>query len=145
MYIYAYTGQPVGLRFEPRTSTIHSGSANHCAAATGFSFMELNLCAPICLHVVMLKHRDNFTFELDVESHLDALLAITYVHIVHHFRNMAQLKLYSVSDSPPTLAVRLALKALDISHSLVDIDFAAGEHLTDDYAKVSKVTQSERL
>ncbi|PSN56364.1 hypothetical protein C0J52_03755 [Blattella germanica] len=50
-------------------------------------------------------------------------------------QNMAPLKLYSVSDSPPTLAVRLALKALNIEHSLVNIDFAAGEHLTDDYAK----------
>ncbi|KAJ9576861.1 hypothetical protein L9F63_006560, partial [Diploptera punctata] len=48
---------------------------------------------------------------------------------------MASLKLYSVSDSPPTLAVRLALKALNIDHTIVDIDFAAGEHLTDDYAK----------
>ena len=50
---------------------------------------------------------------------------------------MATLILYSVSDSPPTLAVRLALKALNIEYNLVDIDFAAGEHLTDDYAKVS--------
>lgn len=95
--------------------------------------------------MVVLKHGDNFTFELNVVPHLDALLVITYVHVIHHFRNMAQLKLYSVSDSPPTLAVCLALKALDICHSVVDIDFAAGEHLTDDYAKVSKATQIKKL
>ncbi|KAG8223829.1 hypothetical protein J437_LFUL003717 [Ladona fulva] len=43
--------------------------------------------------------------------------------------------LYSVSDSPPTLAVRLALEALGLEHELVDVDFANGEHLKEDYAK----------
>ncbi|CAG7832942.1 unnamed protein product [Allacma fusca] len=51
------------------------------------------------------------------------------------------LKLYSVSDSPPTLAVRMALKYLDIDHELVDIDFANGEHLKEDY--IEKNPQGE--
>lgn len=49
------------------------------------------------------------------------------------------MKLYAVSDGPPSLAVRMALKALDIPFELVDVDFIAMEHMTDDYAKVKKV------
>ncbi|KAJ8875796.1 hypothetical protein PR048_023695 [Dryococelus australis] len=48
---------------------------------------------------------------------------------------MSGLKLYSVSDSPPTLSVRLLLEALALPHDLVDVDFAAGQHLTEEYAK----------
>lgn len=48
------------------------------------------------------------------------------------------MKLYAVSDGPPSLAVRMALKALDIPYDLVDVDFIAMEHMTDDYAKVKK-------
>ncbi|XP_046406457.1 glutathione S-transferase 1-like isoform X1 [Ischnura elegans] len=44
-------------------------------------------------------------------------------------------RLYSVSDSPPTLAVRMALEALGVDHQLVDVDFANGEHLTEEYGK----------
>ncbi|XP_063243439.1 glutathione S-transferase 1 [Bacillus rossius redtenbacheri] len=50
---------------------------------------------------------------------------------------MPGLKLYSVSDSPPTLAVRMLLAALDLPHELVDVDFAAGEHLTESYAQIN--------
>lgn len=46
------------------------------------------------------------------------------------------MKLYVVSDGPPSLAVRMALKALDIPYDLVDVDYIAMEHMTDDYAKV---------
>nr|CAD7267452.1 unnamed protein product [Timema shepardi] len=50
---------------------------------------------------------------------------------------MPGLKLYSVSDSPPTLSVRLALKVLDLEYTLIDVDFAGGEHLKEEYAKTS--------
>lgn len=50
------------------------------------------------------------------------------------------MKLYGVNDGPPSLAVRMALKALDIPFELVDVDFIAMEHMTDDYAKVEKVS-----
>ncbi|XP_026467568.1 glutathione S-transferase 1-like [Ctenocephalides felis] len=43
------------------------------------------------------------------------------------------LKLYSVSDGPPSLAVRMTLKALDIPFELVEVDFAAGAHMTEEY------------
>lgn len=46
------------------------------------------------------------------------------------------LTLYAVSDGPPSLAVRMALKLLDIDHKLVNINFNNGEHLTEEYAKV---------
>lgn len=46
------------------------------------------------------------------------------------------MKLYAVSDGPPSLAVRMALKALDVPFELIGVNFNAGEHLTDDYAKV---------
>lgn len=46
------------------------------------------------------------------------------------------MKLYAVSDGPPSLAVRMVLHALNIPYELVNIDFIAGEHMTEEYAKV---------
>lgn len=46
------------------------------------------------------------------------------------------MKLYSVSDGPPSLAVRMAFEALKIPFELVNVDFIASEHLTEEYAKV---------
>ena len=45
-------------------------------------------------------------------------------------------KLYSVSDSPPTLAVRMGLKYLGTPHELVNIDFGNAEQTSDDFVKV---------
>lgn len=47
------------------------------------------------------------------------------------------MKLYSVSDGPPSLACRQALKSLNLEYELVDVDFGRGDHMTDEYAKVS--------
>ncbi|XP_033327067.1 GST-containing FLYWCH zinc-finger protein [Megalopta genalis] len=47
------------------------------------------------------------------------------------------MKLYSVSDGPPSLACRQALKALDIDYELVSIDFGKGEHMTEEYEKLN--------
>ncbi|XP_011197016.1 uncharacterized protein Gst1_1 isoform X1 [Zeugodacus cucurbitae] len=47
------------------------------------------------------------------------------------------MKLYAVSDGPPSLSVRMVLKALNIPYELVNIDFIAGEHMTEDYAKMN--------
>lgn len=46
------------------------------------------------------------------------------------------MKLYSVSDGPPSLACRQTLKALNIQYELIDVDFGKGEHITDKYAQV---------
>lgn len=46
------------------------------------------------------------------------------------------LKLYAVSDGPPTLAVRQLLKALNLDYQLIDVNFGLGEHMTEEYAKV---------
>ena len=46
------------------------------------------------------------------------------------------MKLYAVSDGPPSLAVRMTLQALNIPFGLVNVDYCASEHMTDDYAKV---------
>lgn len=46
------------------------------------------------------------------------------------------MKLYSVSDGPPSLACRQTLKALNIDYELINVDFGKGEHMTDVYAKV---------
>lgn len=46
--------------------------------------------------------------------------------------------LYSVSDGPPSLAVRQCLKILNVEYNLVNIDFGLGEHMTEEYAKVGK-------
>ncbi|KAG7212860.1 hypothetical protein KM043_002213 [Ampulex compressa] len=47
------------------------------------------------------------------------------------------MKLYSVSDGPPSLACRQALKALDIKYDLIDVDFGKGEHMTEEYAQLN--------
>ncbi|KAM8706717.1 hypothetical protein ACLKA7_010907 [Drosophila subpalustris] len=47
------------------------------------------------------------------------------------------MKLYAVSDGPPSLAVRMTLKALDIQYQLINVDFCALEHRTEDYAKMN--------
>lgn len=48
------------------------------------------------------------------------------------------MKLHVVSDGPPSTACKMVLKALNIPCELVDVNYNAGEHLTDEYAKVSK-------
>ncbi|KAM7361688.1 GST-containing FLYWCH zinc-finger protein [Cochliomyia hominivorax] len=47
------------------------------------------------------------------------------------------MKLYSVSDGPPSLAVRMCLKALDIPYELHNVDYIASEHLSEEYAKLN--------
>ncbi|XP_059610053.1 glutathione S-transferase 1-1 [Phlebotomus argentipes] len=47
------------------------------------------------------------------------------------------MKLYAVSDGPPSLAVRMALKALDIPFELVSVNYMIGEHMTDKYAEMN--------
>lgn len=47
------------------------------------------------------------------------------------------MKLFSVSDGPPSLAVRQCLKALEVDYELINVDFGAGDHMTEEYAKVS--------
>lgn len=46
------------------------------------------------------------------------------------------MKLYGVSDGPPSLAVRMTLKAINVPFELIPIDYIASEHMSDDYAKV---------
>jgi len=46
------------------------------------------------------------------------------------------MKLYAVSDGPPSLAVRMTLKALDIQYQLINVDFCAMEHRSEEYSKV---------
>ncbi|XP_038221761.1 glutathione S-transferase 1-1 [Zerene cesonia] len=47
------------------------------------------------------------------------------------------LKLYAVSDGPPSLSVRQALAVLEIPFELIDTNFGAGEHMTEEYAKMN--------
>lgn len=46
------------------------------------------------------------------------------------------MKLYSVSDGPPSLACRMLLKALKIDYELIEVDFGKGEHMTKEYEEV---------
>lgn len=46
------------------------------------------------------------------------------------------MKLYSVSDGPPSLACRQALKALNIQYELIEMNFGKGDHMTNEYAQV---------
>lgn len=45
--------------------------------------------------------------------------------------------LYSVSDGPPSVAVRMALKLLNLEYKLQEVDFGTGEHLNDWYAELN--------
>nr|WGO51748.1 glutathione S-transferase unclassified 1 [Ectropis grisescens] len=47
------------------------------------------------------------------------------------------LKLYAVSDGPPSLAVRQTLAALDVPFELINVDFGKGDHMTEEYAKMN--------
>ncbi|XP_055679965.1 glutathione S-transferase 1-1 [Lutzomyia longipalpis] len=47
------------------------------------------------------------------------------------------MKLYAVSDGPPSLAVRMALKALDIPYEHINVDYCASEHMTEKYAEMN--------
>uniref|UniRef100_A0A182NX43 glutathione transferase n=1 Tax=Anopheles dirus TaxID=7168 RepID=A0A182NX43_9DIPT len=47
------------------------------------------------------------------------------------------MKLYAVSDGPPSLAVRMALEALNIPYEHVSVDYGKAEHLTEEYAKMN--------
>lgn len=47
------------------------------------------------------------------------------------------MKLFVVSDGPPSLAVRMAIKALNIPCEEVNVDYIASEHMTESYAKVN--------
>lgn len=49
------------------------------------------------------------------------------------------MKLYALSDGPPSLAVRMVMKALDLEYEYIAVDYNGGEHLPDDYAKVMKL------
>ncbi|CAG9787347.1 unnamed protein product [Diatraea saccharalis] len=53
--------------------------------------------------------------------------------MIRLFRTMV-LKLYAVSDGPPSLAVRQALAQLQIPFELISVDYGAGEHMTPQYA-----------
>lgn len=50
---------------------------------------------------------------------------------------MSNIVLYTVSDGPPSLAVKMAFAALKVDYKNVEVDFGAGEHMTDDFAKVT--------
>lgn len=47
------------------------------------------------------------------------------------------MKLYALDDGPPSIAVRMVLKALDLACENVPVDYNRGEHLRDEYAKVN--------
>jgi len=44
------------------------------------------------------------------------------------------MKLYAVSDGPPSLSVRMLLKSLDLKYELKNVDYCSGEHMTNEYA-----------
>ncbi|KAJ0177684.1 hypothetical protein K1T71_006557 [Dendrolimus kikuchii] len=44
------------------------------------------------------------------------------------------IKLYAVSDGPPSMSVRQALAHLDIPFELINVDYGKGEHMTPEYA-----------
>jgi len=54
------------------------------------------------------------------------------------------MKLYSVSDGPPSLACQQLLKALNIKYELINVDFGKGEHMTKEYEKVQLKKRSKQ-
>lgn len=47
-----------------------------------------------------------------------------------------KMKLYALLDGPPSIAVRMVLKALDLPYDLIGMDYSRGEHLREIYSKV---------
>ncbi|CAD6220383.1 GSCOCT00005031001.3-RA-CDS [Cotesia congregata] len=47
------------------------------------------------------------------------------------------MKLYAVSDGPPSLACRQTLKALNIDYELIPVDYCKGEFLTKEYEELN--------
>lgn len=47
------------------------------------------------------------------------------------------IKLYGVTDSPPTLAVRMALKYLGQDYEYINIDYGNGEQVSAEFRKVT--------
>ncbi|XP_052864517.1 glutathione S-transferase 1 [Anopheles cruzii] len=47
------------------------------------------------------------------------------------------MKLYAVSDGPPSLAVRMCLQVLNIPYEHISVDYGKAEHLTDAYEKMN--------
>lgn len=58
------------------------------------------------------------------------------VHLVILALSRYNMKLYSVSDGPLSLACQQLLKALDIKYELINMDFVKGEHMAKKYEKV---------
>ncbi|EDV92883.1 GH18587 [Drosophila grimshawi] len=75
------------------------------------------------------------------EDNTDAIIEVVEeVAEMEHYGTIEPIytmKLYAVSDGPPSLAVRMTLKALDIQYQLINVDFCALEHRTEDYAKLN--------
>lgn len=59
--------------------------------------------------------------------------------LVLNYLSRLNMKLYAVSDGPPSLAVRMCLKALNIPYELHNVDYIASEHMSEEYAKVRKL------
>lgn len=55
------------------------------------------------------------------------------------------LKLYAVSDGPPSLSVRQLLAELQVPYELVNVIYNNGEHMTAEYAKVIFINMPVQL
>ncbi|TDG52474.1 hypothetical protein AWZ03_001304 [Drosophila navojoa] len=84
---------------------------------------------------------DDGQFMTVEEDNTDAIIEVVEeVPEMENYGNIEPIytmKLYAVSDGPPSLAVRMALKALGIQYQLINVDFCALEHRTPDYAKMN--------
>jgi hypothetical protein len=70
---------------------------------------------------------------------LRKIISEVILSIFVRFTSRMVLKLYVVSDGPPSLSVRQALALLEIPFQQVDVDFGKGEHMTAEYALVSLI------
>lgn len=50
------------------------------------------------------------------------------------------LKLYSLLEGPPSISVRQTLAALKLPYELINVKYFQGEHLTEEFDKVSTFT-----
>lgn len=50
------------------------------------------------------------------------------------------LKLYYLEDGPPSLSCRQTLEALEVPFEIVNVSFYHGEHMTEEFGKVSVLT-----
>ncbi|GJQ72558.1 hypothetical protein Trydic_g1229 [Trypoxylus dichotomus] len=68
-------------------------------------------------------------------TNYELIKSLSFQLVKIHTQRIMPLTLYSLLDGPPSVACRMALKALNVDYNLVNMDYTKFDHLTEEYAK----------